>query len=311
MRISVVIPLYNKRTTLVRAINSVFDQIFLPEEIIVVNDGSTDGSEQIVIKLNNPKIKLYNQPNQGVSSARNKGIREAMGDWIAFLDADDEWMKEYLETITLLSEKYPQCSVLASSYFLQDYTSAKKNIILKKLPFTGESGILSNYFEIASISHPPLWTSAVVVRKSALESIGGFPVGVRSGEDLLTWARLAIKYSIAYTTKPNSIFIQDRSHELSFMPTRLHDENDFVENELKGMYLNSSDSIKKDIRKYISHWYKMKASVRLRVNDKKGVWQFSLKALKYNFLNYKIYAFLFISIMPMRIQRFVLRQASA
>ena len=119
MKISVVIPLYNKRTSVIRALNSVLSQTIQPEEIIVVNDGSTDGSEQLVNELNHPLVRLINQPNAGVSAARNRGIKEAKGDWIAFLDADDEWMPEYLETIKSLSEKYPPvfsaCNFLSSS----------------------------------------------------------------------------------------------------------------------------------------------------------------------------------------------------
>lgn len=76
--------------------------------------------------------------------------------------------------------------------------------IIKKLPFKGEDGILSNYFEVASCSHPPICSISIMVKKNAIQSIGGFPVGVKSGEDLLTWARLAVQEKIAYSRKPLS-----------------------------------------------------------------------------------------------------------
>ena len=85
---------------------------------------------------------------------------------------------------------WPECSVFATSYFLQDIKNQRNVIKLKKMPFTADRGLLTNYFEVASSSHPPLWTSAVVVKKEAILSVGGFPEGIKSGEDLLTWARL-------------------------------------------------------------------------------------------------------------------------
>jgi glycosyltransferase involved in cell wall biosynthesis len=186
MQISVVIPLYNKCKTIRRALESVFAQSVQPLEIIVVNDGSTDGSERMIEPSNSTIIRLAHQTNAGVSAARNKGIEMANGDWIAFLDADDEWKPDFLETMQLLARTYPQCSVVACAYLLQDHRGNPKPIVLHKIPFIGEHGVLTNYFEVASCSHPPLWTSAIVARKEALQSIGGFPVGIKSGEDLLT-----------------------------------------------------------------------------------------------------------------------------
>ena len=91
--ISVVIPLYNKEKYIKRAIESVLNQTFQKFEIIVVNDGSTDKSAEIVQNIKDPRIRLINQKNAGVSAARNRGIQEAKYEYIAFLDADDFWEK--------------------------------------------------------------------------------------------------------------------------------------------------------------------------------------------------------------------------
>lgn len=305
MTISVVIPLYNKQTTIQRALQSVFTQTVQPEEIIVVNDGSTDGSEKVVEAMNHPLIRLLHQDNSGVSAARNFGIREAKGEWIAFLDADDEWLPEYLETIHSLALTYPQCKVLATSYYLQDFTGQKKSIRLNKMIFKDDQGELTNYFEVASYSHPPVWSSAVVVNKNAIQSVGGFPVGIKSGEDLLTWARLAVKYSIGYSTKLFSVFMIDNSHIVSHPPSRLPDTHDFVGDELKKLYLNSEGKLKRDLKKYLSLWYKMRASVYLRNYEKYKVWKYSFESLKYNFLNYKIYLFIAMSILPPKVQKLI------
>lgn len=296
MKVSVVIPLYNKCDRILYSLRSVFSQIIQPLEIVVVNDGSTDGSEQLVKELNNPLVRLINQPNSGVSAARNKGIEVSLGDWIAFLDADDEWFPDYLETIEKLNSDYPKAKVLGTAYLLQDYKGNRKNIKLNKIPFQGEQGILSNYFEVASCSHPPLWTSAVVVKKEALLEVGGFPVDIKSGEDLLTWAKLAVQNEIAYCLRPHSIFFLAQAHEVSETPVRLHNERDFVGQELINLTMIPGNN--RSIKKYISHWYQMRTSVLLRINDRKNAIKYALKALKYDQLNFKIYLFLIFAFLP-------------
>jgi glycosyltransferase involved in cell wall biosynthesis len=295
MKISVVIPLYNKQAQVAQAIASVMAQTLPPLEIVVVNDGSTDGSEIVVAELNNPLIRLIHQENGGVSVARNKGIEMAQGDWIAFLDADDEWKLAFLETMQLLAKTYPQCRVVASAYELQDYRGIRKPAILNKIPFAGEHGILTNYFEVASCSHPPLWTSAIVAAKEALLSVGGFPAGVKSGEDLLTWARLAAQYKIAYSLLPLSIFIVDQAHEIKNKPIRLHDIKDPVGKGLIQLYKSAKT---KGLKIYISHWYQMRASVNMRLNHRGLVVKYCIKSLSYNFLNLKVYLFLIMALLP-------------
>jgi glycosyltransferase involved in cell wall biosynthesis len=260
MKISVIIPLYNKRDSIQRVLKSVLDQTLQPEEIIVVNDGSTDGSENLVKEINSPLIHLLNQKNQGVSVARNNGIREARGEWIGFIDADDEWMPDYLRTLQNLSDKYPECDVLGTKYLLQKSDGQRREIIVNRLPFYSQDGIFPDYFRISSISHPPLWTSAVAVKKSAIESIGGFPEGIHSGEDLLTWAKLAANFKIAYSLRPLSVFIlDDRITRTPQLPDR-------VDAELKLLYTTTRI---RDIKKYISFWHKMRAKSYVELGQEK------------------------------------------
>jgi len=96
MNISVVIPSFNRKNTLSRSIDSVLKQTYKPSEIILVDDGSTDGTRGFILS-SYPNIKYFFQPKKGVSSARNKGILESSSEWIAFLDSDDEWMPQKLE----------------------------------------------------------------------------------------------------------------------------------------------------------------------------------------------------------------------
>src|ERR1700742_2594037 len=96
MRVSVVVPLYNKARFVRRTIDSILGQRFTDFEVIVVNDGSSDGGEKIVEAISDPRLRLISQPNAGPGAARNRGLAEARGEYVAFLDSDDEWLPDFL-----------------------------------------------------------------------------------------------------------------------------------------------------------------------------------------------------------------------
>lgn len=291
--ISIVIPLYNKEATVSRAVHSVLKQSFQDFELIVVNDGSTDNSCEVVESFNDKRIRLIHQENAGVSAARNRGIEEAKGEFIAFLDADDEWMPNYLATQVQLAKDYPNCAVFATNYEFIDEQGKTTKPIIRRIPFSEESGEITNYFEVASHSHPPLWTSAIMVCKKAIQQIGGFPVGIRSGEDLLTWARLAVYYRIAYNTQPFALYyIKDySSRELQRIP----DKSNIVGKELQQLFNKHHIPA---LRKYLSHWQKMRSSVFLRCNKRKSCIKEAFKGLYYNIFNFKLYGYIILALLP-------------
>lgn len=297
MRISLVIPLYNKHATIQRALQSVFTQTVQPEEIIVVNDGSTDGSDKVVEAINHPLINLIHQPNSGVSAARNFGVKEAKGDWIAFLDADDELLPDFFKSIKELRNNYSDASIFATAYYLQDHNGFKRPLNLKKLPFTGQSGLLTNYFEVASCSEPPICSSAVVINKTALNAIVGFPYGIESGEDLLTWAKLAVNNKIAYSLSPLSIFIQDPGHTYNDIPNRVPQMPDLVGKEL-ALLAHQFNNVA-CLKSYVGHWHKMRASIFLRLGKKKEALKEVMKSLSFKALNYRVYAYVFFLFLPL------------
>lgn len=295
--ISIIIPLYNKEHSIASTLQTVLNQTFQDFEIIIVNDGSTDHSIDEVSKITDSRIRLIHQTNAGVSAARNRGIEEAKGEFIAFLDADDEWNPDYLKTQYKLTQKYPECSVFACNYEFKDAQGKVTPTIIRKLPFKGEDGILSNYFEVASCSHPPLWTSAVMVKKNAIQSIGGFPIGIKSGEDLLTWARLAVNGEIAYNKQAYAVFNVE-GYSISEKPKRIPAEQDIVGQELKAL-LKAHPS--KGLRLYNALWHKMRSSIYLRLKMRKKSIREAFISIKYNPLNYKLYIYIVLNLLPVKI----------
>ena len=304
MLISIVIPLYNKEQSITSTLQTVLKQTFQDFEIIIVDDGSPDHSVEEVNKVVDPRIRLIQQPNAGVSSARNRGIEEAKGEYIAFLDADDEWKPEYLETQYNLTQQYLDCSVFACNYEFRDIQGNVRSTIIRKLPFTREYGVLSNYFEVASCSHPPLWTSAVMVKKDAIQSVGGFPVGIKSGEDLLTWARLACRYIIAFARTSHVIYNLGEGYNKKNLPPRRQDKGDPVGKELVNIYKKYPKTL--GLKTYISHWHKMRASVAVRYNERRETIYEVFLSLRYNILNIKVMPFLVLALLPQKMRYMII-----
>lgn len=293
--ISIVIPLYNKEHSIQQTLQTVLSQSYQNFEIVIVNDGSTDNSVAEAEKVQDSRIRIIHQKNAGVSAARNKGIEEAKGEYIAFLDADDRWDKDYLLAQFGLISNFPSCDVFVSNYIFEQLNGKQTVTILQKLPFEKDEGILSNYFEVAACSHPPLWTSAVMARKTALKAVGGFPVGIKSGEDLLTWARLACKYQIAFSKKAMAVFCVE-GYAATEKPKRIPAEDDVVGRELNQLWKQHPDIV--GLRAYNALWHKMRSSIYMRLGMRKQSVREALISLKYNGLNYKVYAFILLNFIP-------------
>ena len=187
MRFSVVIPLYNKAQYIEKTIQSVLRQSNQDFEIMIIDDGSTDQSLSAARKINDERITVISQENRGVSVARNTGIEHAAGEFIAFLDADDMWEANYLETIGKLIDEYPQSDIFVTAYAVD--MGNGKNHYSTQLP--RETGCLDSYWRTLAKEYDFVWTSATVVRRQALLEAGCFRPGETIGQDLDMWARLA------------------------------------------------------------------------------------------------------------------------
>lgn len=175
--ISVVIPLYNKEKSIAQTLECMLNQTYKDFEVIVVDDGSKDNSAAIVEAFNDERIRLVRQKNGGVSAARNRGTAEARGEYVAFLDADDIWKQNHLESIANLIHQFPKSRAWATCY-VNNLNGENHRIILNKLPFNGDTGLLTNYFEVCSCSHPPYGVVPCVLRSPCYKRLAVFLWGL-------------------------------------------------------------------------------------------------------------------------------------
>jgi len=202
MNLSVVIPLYNKAPYIERALKSVLSQSFRDFEVVVVDDGSTDGGDKVVEGMGEERIRLIHQENAGVSAARNTAIKSANGEWVAFLDADDEWFSNKLELQVNAIRTRPDV-VWASG----GYISVRGEKILAY-----QKNFESEWFEdditirdvlVPLASGHRLWIGTVMIKRRVLLEVGGFDPSLHIGEELDLWLRVAVKYpQIIYVTGP-------------------------------------------------------------------------------------------------------------
>lgn len=211
---SVIIPLYNKENFIENTILSVLNQTFQDFEIIVVNDGSTDKSEEIVLSIITDKLKLIqHNKNEGLSSARNTGINNASSKYITFLDADDLWQKKFLEKILFLIQKYPSASLFATNYTEVHATQIKLNPKTNLKNFE-DHGIVSDFFE-ASLYQPIYCCSSLCIEKSVFETIGYYNKKITYGEDIDFNIRANLLFKLAYFSKFYVDYIQNSENQIT------------------------------------------------------------------------------------------------
>ncbi|WP_051200109.1 glycosyltransferase family 2 protein [Flavobacterium subsaxonicum] len=216
---SVVIPLYNKQFDIKKTLQSVYSQNFTDFEVILVNDGSTDGSEASALAITDPRLKYYKTVNQGISEARNFGIDKATANMVAFLDADDLWYPNHLEVLYKLHRSFPEAGVVGTNYeFLYP------DNVVKKTRFDNVNpdffGLVPNIFEI-SLKDRALWTSAVAVKKDVFAVAGNFDTNITlgAGEDTDMWIRIALKYPVAYIAEVTASYNLNAGNRVSHSQT--------------------------------------------------------------------------------------------
>ena len=210
--ISAIIPAYNAEPFLARAIESVLGQTCPPMELIVVDDGSTDGTGDVARRFGD-RVRFFHQENAGVSAARNLGIEKARGEWIAFLDADDWWEPHRLESQVAILKRHPDL-MWASGRFV-DMMPGDVRVVHPPehlyADMLADGCYFPDFYEPA-LAGVRFCSNTMLIRKTALTAIGGFDVRLPTAEDRDVWYRLADRFrAIGYATLPGSVY--DHRHE--------------------------------------------------------------------------------------------------
>jgi len=189
--VSIAVPLYNKRAFIAEAVASALVQSFADLEIVVVDDGSTDGGANELRNLDDPRLVVIKQDNAGAGAARTRALREGRGMFVAFLDADDVWLPDHLYHLMELVHRFPQCAMFGNGF--------AETAPAEPLPAV-EYRILDDYFSDCADGHPPFYTSSCMVRRQNALDVGAFAAGKVCGEDLALWMRLAAQAPVAISS---------------------------------------------------------------------------------------------------------------
>ena len=194
--ISVVIPLYNKEKSITATLQSVCEQTYTDIELIVVNDGSTDQSATIASKYPDTRICVLNKENGGVCSARNRGIREAKGEFVALLDGDDIWDKDYLAEQVKMICDFPESAMWGINF--AEMNSGKLVRRLETALPEGYRGYVDNYFQMPGRISDLFCSSSVVIRREVFEKVGMFDERIKYAEDSDMWFRIIATHRVAF-----------------------------------------------------------------------------------------------------------------
>jgi glycosyltransferase involved in cell wall biosynthesis len=218
---SVIIPLYNKENFIENTLKSVLNQNFTDFELIVVNDGSTDKSEEKLLSFKDDRIQYFYKENEGVSIARNYGIEKAESSYITFIDADDYWYPEFLGEIFKNIKLFPEQKVFTTAIEVE----TSKNIFPAQYSIqkTGDFELV-NYFK-SSVKESVIWTSSAVFHKSIFAEIGNFDPKIKSGQDTDLWIRIGLVYPVLFSWKILARYVYDEnslSKNEAFLSSKLN-----------------------------------------------------------------------------------------
>lgn len=268
---SVVIPLYNKIAYVADAIRSAAAQTPPPLEIIVIDDGSTDGSAELVERLQIPTVRLIRQANSGVAAARNVGVEAVRSDWISFLDADDQYLPGFLMALWKLQQAFPLAMVVATGYWRRVGTALLSNALDGTIPPL--AAVIPDLYTAWNRSAFFCTISVSVSRHAFMESGLRFPTGEQFGEDQDLWFRLAERYPLAFDPIAYAEYRIDVPGSATHGRTTL--------NPLP-CYVRLAERIANGVvppimqrgasRLVASHWLNI-AKARLAVGDLSGAWQ--------------------------------------
>jgi glycosyltransferase involved in cell wall biosynthesis len=197
--ISVIIPAYNCEKTIKETIEAVLNQTFTDLELILINDGSQDNTLDVVSQISDPRIQVFSYPNAGVSASRNRGIFHATGEYISFIDADDLWTADKLETQLKALQENPKAAV---AYSWTDWIDESGKFLGTGVHLTITGDVFSKLLLVDFMGSG----SNALIRKQALIEVGGFETSLVHAEDWDLWLRLAARYHFVAIPSPQILY---------------------------------------------------------------------------------------------------------
>jgi glycosyltransferase involved in cell wall biosynthesis len=211
MKISVIIPTWNRSGLISKAIISALNQTISPTEVLVCDDASTDDTYELVKSLNSPRVKWIPGKHSGLPAVvRNRGIKVSKGDWLAFLDSDDWWEKDKLERQIELIKKMQVAASCTNAYVINPHNCDRKRLYFAKKEVKSVIGL--NELQTTNL----VICSSFLVKKELVEICGGFPEEpkLKAVEDYALWLRLSIKTQFAYSPKPLVNYYNDKINSI-------------------------------------------------------------------------------------------------
>lgn len=206
---SIVVPLYNKGSEISRCIRSALGQTYANFELVVVDDGSTDGGDAVVRSFRDCRLRFLRQENRGLAETRNNGVRAAIAPVVVFLDADDEWLPTHLQEMARLVQLHPEAGVYCTGFWLDRGRGRRRRIQLATRYLRPRTSLIADYFSIPDGKTLP---SASAVRKDALMTAGGYRT--MFGEDIDLLLRMAAMFPVAYTPQATAIWHLDAGNRM-------------------------------------------------------------------------------------------------
>jgi len=300
--ITIIIPLYNGENSIIATLDSVLKQTINNFEVIIVNDCSTDNSENICKSKisNDSRFKFINHAkNLGVSAARNTGIVNANFDLIAFLDADDIWKNIYLENILYLNNKFPE-AVAYATLFERILKYGNQSELISKPFETNKIRVIDNYASYHTSCNPQFYTSSIVVKKNILLKINLFKNNIKCGEDILAWIKISIYGKIILFEKASVVYNMSINAN-----GRLRRKNDDYDQFAIEINLITNDIGIKNAELLLSNWHSTRF-LNYLVTEKRHMIltklykEFKL-SINYNPWNFKKYILLLLLPIPSNI----------
>lgn len=267
IRISVVIPTFNSDKYIIRTLKTVFSQTSLPYEIVIVDDGSIDKTVEVIQNylenyeplFNN--IKIIQQKNSGAGAARNNGIRNATGNWIAFLDSDDIWDDHKLEMVEEVIKKNPDITMIAhNEYMINEGTLNEKKLCLLHEHYNREGNLFLQLYQGNLFS-----TSCMTIRKNIIEKAGLFDETLYSAQDYDLWIRVSKYGKLYYMDKPLGTYVMRKGNITSNTYRRYKCEMKICRKYIDDLKeILSEEIVKKMVRKRIFSIHKVEGYLAAR-----------------------------------------------